>query len=70
MSNAVIQATCGRGGDFEQAYLAAQDGKLPANGAGVHTANNISIPKKGKNEVVFVLLRQPIVFEGRLKSYY
>ena len=38
MSNAVIKATCGRGGEFEQAYIAAEDGKRPAAGAGVHTA--------------------------------
>jgi len=60
LSNAVIKATCGARGVFEQAYMAAEEGKLPAAGAGVHTATNISIDKKGKNEVVFVLLREPI----------
>ena len=69
MSNAVIKATCGPKGVFEQAYLAAEDGKRPAQGAGVHTANNIKIDKKGACEVVFVLLREPITFFGRLKSF-
>ena len=70
MSNSVIQATCSKGGVFEQAYIAAEDGRKPAAGAGVHTANNITIAKKGKNEVFFVLLRDPVTFEGRLKSYF
>ena len=70
LSNAIIKATCGRGGIFEQAYIAAEDRKRPAAGAGVHTANNITIDKKGQNEVVFVLLRDPITFSGFLKSYY
>ena len=30
MSNTIIQATCGRNGVFEQAYIAAEDGKKPA----------------------------------------
>ena len=70
MSNAVIKATCGPKGVFEQAYIAAEDGKRPAAGAGVHTATNVTIEKKGKNEVVFVLLREPITFNARLKSFY
>ena len=70
MSNAVIKATCGRNGVFEQAYIAAEDKKKPAAGAGVHTANNVTIEKKGQNEVVFVLLREPVTFSGSLKSYY
>jgi len=70
LSNAVITATCGRGGVFEQAFMAAEDGKRPAPKAGVHTATDVEIPRKGKNEVVFVLLREPITFQGRLKSYY
>ena len=70
MSNTVIQATCGRNGVFEQAYIAAEDGKKPAQGAGVHSERNVVIDKKGKNEVVFVLLREPITFDGRLKSYF
>ena len=70
MSNAVIKATCGKNGVFEQAYIAAEDGRKPAQGAGVHTAQNVAIDKKGaNNEVVFVLLREPITFQGRLKSY-
>lgn len=69
MSNAVIQATCRQKAVFEQAYIAAEDGKRPAAGAGVHTATNVNIEKKGKNEVVFVLLREPVTFNGRLKSY-
>ena len=70
LSNDIIKATCGRGGIFEQAYIAAEDRKRPAAGAGVHTANNITVEKKGQNEVIFVLLREPISFNGFLKSYY
>ena len=70
MSNSVIKATCGRNGVFEQAYIAAEDKKKPAAGAGVHTANNVTIEKKDQNEVVFVLLREPVTFSGFLKSYY
>ena len=70
MSNAVIQATCGPKGVFEQAYIAAEDCKRPARGAGVHTATDVTIDKKGKNEVVFILLKEPITFQGRLKSFY
>ncbi len=70
MSNAVIKATCGPKGVFEQAYIAAEDSKRPARGAGVHTATDVTIDKKGKNEVVFILLKEPITFQGRLKSFY
>lgn len=70
MSNQVIQATCAKNGVFEQAYIAAEDGRKPAPGAGVHSAQNVNIDKKGRNEVVFVLLREPVTFEGRLKSYH
>ena len=70
LSNDVIQATCGHGSIFEQAYIAAKDGKRPVAGKGVYKANNIAIDKKGQNEVVFVLLKYPISFNGFLKSYY
>ena len=43
---------------------------MPAKGAGVHTELNILIEKKGKNEVVFVLLREPVAFKGKLKAFY
>jgi hypothetical protein len=43
---------------------------LPAKGAGVHTELNVLIEKKGKNEVVFVLLREPVAFKGKLKAFY
>ena len=69
-SNAVIKATCAKNRVFEQAYLAASDGLRPAKGAGVHTAMDVVIEKKGKNEVVFVLLREPISFTGYLKAYH
>ena len=69
-SNSVIKATCAKNKVFEQAYLAANDGMLPAEGAGVHSAENVDVHKKGKHEVVFVLLRQPISFKGFLKSYF
>lgn len=38
LSNAVIQATCRKNGVFEQAYIAAEDGRKPAQGAGIHQA--------------------------------
>jgi hypothetical protein len=31
---------------------------------------NVLIEKKGKNEVVFVLLREPVTFKGKLKAFY
>lgn len=70
LSNAVITATCEEGRPFENAYDAAREGLLPAKGAGVHTQNNVAIDKKGKNEVVYVLLREPVLFKGKLKAFY
>lgn len=70
MSNSVIKATCAEGKPFENAYDAAREGLLPAKGAGVHTETNVLIDKKGKNEVVYVLLREPILFKGKLKAFY
>ena len=70
LSNAVIKATCAEGKPFENAYDAAKEGLLPSKGHGVHTENNVVIDKKGKNEVVFVLLREPISFKGKLKAFY
>ena len=70
MSNAVIKATCAEGKPFENAYDASREGLLPAKGAGVHTENNVAIEKKGKNEVVFVLLREPVLFKGKKKAFY
>ena len=70
MSNAVIQATCRKNKVFEQAYRAAAEGMKPAPNAGIHTAMDVVIEKKGKQEVVFVLLREPITFDGFLKAYY
>ena len=69
-SNLILKATCGKNKVFEQAYLAASDGLRPAKGAGIHAAMDVQIEKKGQNEVVFVLLRETITFEGFLKSYY
>ena len=69
-SNAVIKATCAKNRVFEQAYLAASDGLRPAKGAGVHTVPDVVIERKGKQEVVFVLLREPVSFTGFLKAYY
>jgi hypothetical protein len=62
LSNTVIKATCAEGKPFYNAYEAAKEGLLPAKGAGVHTEQNVMIEKKGKNEVVFVLLKEPVVF--------
>jgi hypothetical protein len=31
---------------------------------------DVLIEKKGKNEVVFVLLREPVSFKGKLKAFY
>lgn len=70
LSNSVIKATCAEGRIFENAYEAAREGILPAKGAGVHTQKDVLIEKKGKNEVVFVLLKEPVLFKGKLKSYY
>lgn len=62
LSNAVIKATCAEGKPFENAYEAAKEGLKPAKGAGVHSEQNVALEKKGKNEVVFVLLKEPVVF--------
>ncbi|MFN9909471.1 MAG: hypothetical protein ACK56F_25695 [bacterium] len=70
MSNSVIKATCAEKKPFENAYDAAREGILPAKGAGVHTEMDVLIEKKGKNEVVFVLLREPVSFKGKLKAFY
>lgn len=70
MSNSVIKATCAEEKVFENAYDAAKEGLRPAKGAGVHTETNVPIEKKGKNEVVYVLLREPVLFKGKLKAFY
>jgi len=69
-SNAVISATCAQGKPFYEAYQAAQKGQLPAKDAGVLTAEDVKIDKKGKEEVVFVLLREPVSFDGITKYFY
>ena len=67
-SNFVLSATCGKGQPFYEAYEAARKGVLPAKNAGVIT-EDVKIDKKGLNEVVFVLLRQPVMFEGLTKNF-
>lgn len=69
MSNTVISATCNKGQPFYEAYEAARKNVLPAKNAGVVTAENVKIEKKGEQEVVFVLLREPILFKGLSKSF-
>lgn len=69
LSNSVIKAVCAEHKPFENAYEAAKEGLLPAKGAGVHTESNVLIEKKGKQEVVFVLLSEPVLFKGKLKAY-
>ena len=39
-SSVVLDATCGKGGIFFDAYQAAKKGMLPAKTAGVHTSEN------------------------------
>jgi len=69
-SSAVLQATCRKGGPFFEAYEAARNNVLPAKNAGIHTSDNTSIPKHGSdNEVVFVLLREPVKFDGVTKAF-
>ena len=43
---------------------------MPAKDAGVVTAESVKIEKKGQHEVVFVLLRQPVLFKGQTKAFY
>ena len=69
LSNSVITATCGVGKPFHDAYEAARKNVMPAKNAGVLTQENVRIEKKGVHEVVFVLLRQPIQFQGTTKYY-
>ena len=70
LSNSIIQATCGKGMAFYDAYEAARKGILPAQNAGVLVEQNVKIDKKGPNEVVFVLLREPVTFPGLTKLFY
>ena len=69
LSNAVIETTCGKGMPFYDAYIDASKNILPAKNAGVISAHNVDIDKKGKNEVVFVLLREPVSFDGQTKCF-
>jgi hypothetical protein len=48
-SSVVLQATCRKGGPFFDAYEAARNNQLPAKNAGIHSADDISIPKHGSN---------------------
>jgi len=43
ISNLMIQATCGKGMPFYEAYMAAKSGTLPAKDKGVLSAQNIQI---------------------------
>jgi hypothetical protein len=43
---------------------------LPAKNAGVVTEEHVKIEKKGDQEVVFVLLREPMLFKGLSKNFY
>ena len=70
LSNAVISATCGKGQPFHDAYEAARNGILPSKNAGVLVDTYTKIDKKTLDEVVFVLLREPIVFNGLTKCFY
>mmetsp|Transcript_17475 Transcript_17475/g.12494 ORF Transcript_17475/g.12494 Transcript_17475/m.12494 type:complete len:147 (-) Transcript_17475:143-583(-) len=59
MSNAMIQATCGKGGAFYEDYVDAKEGLLPdKNDDGVSTAKDVLIQGKNaqKENVKFVLL--------------
>lgn len=69
MSNSVIKATCAEKQVFENVYDATKEGIIPSQGQGVHGESNVNIEKKGKNEVVYVLLREPVLFKGKLKAY-
>lgn len=70
LSNSMIAATCGKGQAFYDAYEAARDGILPAKNAGVMVQKQVKIEKRGQFEVVFVLLRQPVLFKGVHKTFY
>jgi hypothetical protein len=70
MSNAVLNATCNKGQPFYEAYEAARKNVKPAKNAGVITEENVKIDKKGPQEVVFVLLREPVLFKGLSKKFY
>lgn len=69
LSNALLTATCAEGAPFHEAYLAASKGQLPSAEAGVLSAE-VVVPKKGKQEAVFVLLRKPVCFSGVTKSFF
>lgn len=68
-SNALLNATCGQGKPFYEAYEAARKNILPAKDKGVLTAPDVKIEKKGQNEAVFVLLKEPVCFKGKTKNF-
>ena len=70
-SNAVLNAVINKNPEAKAAYEAASKGQLPAENAGVVSIYDIAIDKQGdKNDVIFVLLKQPIKFNGRTKNFY
>ena len=63
LSNELISATCGENGVFESVYDAARNTLLPAKGKGIEVAHKVKVQGKGMvDEVVFVLLREPVKF--------
>ena len=71
LSNNLISATCSKGGPFSPIYEAASQGILPAKGKGIEVARKVKVEGKGMvDEVVFVLLRDPVKFRGKSQAYY
>ena len=71
MSNSILKATCDENGVFNSAYEAAKKGMLPAKNCGTEVAKNVKISNKcTAEEIIFVLLREPVTFKGKTKAYY
>lgn len=69
-SNAVLNAVISKHPEAKAAYEAASKGQLPADNAGVVSCYDVAIDKQGDNDVIFVLLKQPIKFNGRTQNFF
>jgi hypothetical protein len=70
MSNTILTTMCGEKGPFHGIYEAARKGQVPAKNAGIEVARKVDVQGKGTvDEIVFVLLREPVTFNGKTKAF-
>ena len=63
MSNTILTSQCAANGAFHGIYEAARKGQVPAKNAGIEVARKVEVQGKGTiDEIVFVLLREPVTF--------